>query len=328
MSRVPDAAVDSAVVHAVATGVAVAAQPHFAVRVAGPGAVPCVQGIVTQDLVGSRPDSFQYAATLTPKGMVVSDLWIARAGDDAWITTWEEAHDALETVFRTYLPPRLAKVHDLSSTYTTIRMTGPGAARLVEACGFPDPPAGSATAIDAQDEHAFVMQPAVLAPFDRQMLVPTNSAPAVMQRLAEHGGTLVSPESLELVRIQRGYPRFGCEIDERVLPQEIRMDEHLGISYEKGCYTGQETVARLHFRGHANRSLIGVQWDREPSAEGNAVTQDGTTVGRVGSVIRVPGTSRFLGLAIVHRKADLDRPLDACGTSAVAAPLPQDLDAR
>ena len=58
----------------------------------------------------------------------------------------------------------------------------------------------------------------------------------------------------------RGWPALGVEIDERTLPQEVRYDEIGGVSYTKGCYTGQETVARLHFRGHTNRELRGLRW--------------------------------------------------------------------
>ena len=63
-------------------------------------------------------------------------------------------------------------------------------------------------------------------------------------------------------RLLSGWPALGVEIDERTLPQEVRYDEIGGVSYTKGCYTGQETVARLHFRGHTNRELRGLRWTR------------------------------------------------------------------
>ena len=74
-------------------------------------------------------------------------------------------------------------------------------------------------------------------------------------------------------RILAGWPALGVEIDEKTLPQEVRYDEIGGVSYTKGCYTGQETVARLHFRGHTNRELRGLAW-REPGApEGRTVAR-------------------------------------------------------
>src|SRR5213593_2443161 len=66
------------------------------------------------------------------------------------------------------------------------------------------------------------------------------------------------PATLELSRILAGWPRLGAEVDDRTIPQEARLDQIGGVSYTKGCYTGQETVARLHFRGHVNRQIRGL----------------------------------------------------------------------
>src|SRR5258708_9948328 len=75
------------------------------------------------------------------------------------------------------------------------------------------------------------------------------------------------PAVLELGRILAGWPRLGAEIDQKTLPQEVRYDDINGVSYTKGCYTGQETVSRLHFRGHTNRHLGGLLWQAAPDLE-------------------------------------------------------------
>ena len=108
---------------------------------------------------------------------------------------------------------------------------------------------------------------------------------------------------LHAARILAGWPALGVEIDEKTLPQEVRYDEIGGVSYTKGCYTGQETVARIHFRGHTNRELRGLAW-REPGApdgrRGRSPREK--EVGTVRSTLTVDG--RTLGLALVRREVE------------------------
>ena len=100
------------------------------------------------------------------------------------------------------------------------------------------------------------------------------------------GWAEITDEELERLRIRARTPRFGRELDERVLPAEAGLDER-AISFTKGCYPGQEPVARLHYRGHANRGLrlLALEGD-EPPPDGAEVTLDEQSVGRVTSVAR------------------------------------------
>src|SRR5437773_2242912 len=127
---------------------------------------------------------------------------------------------------------------------------------------------------------------------------------------------------LELARILAGWPRLGAEVDDKTIPQEVRFDEIGGVSYTKGCYTGQETVARLHFRGHANRQLRGLLFDPEPPAapaQGwTAVMHLDREVGRVTSLAFVPesgvaGAGRWIGLAVIRREVASGAMVRAAG---------------
>jgi folate-binding protein YgfZ len=114
-------------------------------------------------------------------------------------------------------------------------------------------------------------------------------------------------EELERLRILARTPRWGSEIDDTVLPAEAGLDER-AISFTKGCYPGQEPIARLHFRGHANRTLRVLEV--ESASPGDEVGHDGKTVGRV--------TSAVPGLALAYVRAELpdDAELDVAGASA------------
>jgi folate-binding protein YgfZ len=104
----------------------------------------------------------------------------------------------------------------------------------------------------------------------------------------------------ECLRVERGRPRFGVDLDDTVIPQEAGLNER-AVSFTKGCYVGQETVARLHYRGKPNRHLRGLRLT-EVTQTGDELTYDGRAVGRLGSVALSP---RFgpIGLALVRREA-------------------------
>ena len=116
-------------------------------------------------------------------------------------------------------------------------------------------------------------------------------------------------DELERLRIEAATPRFGREIDDRVLPAEAGLDER-AISFSKGCYPGQEPVARQHYRGKVNRKLRVLEVDGEAPAPETAVTHDGKEVGRITSA--VPG----LALAYVRVAVPDDAVLDVDGRSA------------
>jgi aminomethyltransferase len=116
----------------------------------------------------------------------------------------------------------------------------------------------------------------------------------------------LTAEELEARRVASGVPRWGREIDDRVLPAEAGLDA-THISFEKGCYPGQEPVARLHFRGHPNRSLRVLQLDRVPEYDAELV-HDGKVVGRVTSAVQ-RGDGSVIALAYVRVEVPDDAQL-------------------
>ena len=118
----------------------------------------------------------------------------------------------------------------------------------------------------------------------------------------------------DIARIEAGWPAWGVDVDDTTIPQEANLDELHAISYTKGCYTGQEVVARIHFRGHVNRHLRGVAY---PAGEGGALPHGARLVDGAGKPVgdvRTAVISPRLGgvaLAMVRREIEL-------GTSLVA----------
>jgi aminomethyltransferase len=132
-----------------------------------------------------------------------------------------------------------------------------------------------------------------------------GDASAVADALTALGCAPVGFDALEMLRVEAGIPRFGADFDEANFPQEVGFDD--AVSYTKGCYLGQEVVARIHYRGHVNRELRALRiGGSDMPAPGAPLELDGEEVGRLGSVARVSrasGASEIVGLALIHRKA-------------------------
>ncbi|HEX9631493.1 MAG TPA: hypothetical protein VGA02_03430 [Gemmatimonadales bacterium] len=320
-------AVQAADADAVLDGAAVAEAALYPLEVAGAGAVSCMQGLLTADIETRGDGGYGYSGVLTPKGMIVTDLWVARTAAGVSLRVPQEAAPQLLEVLHRSLPPRLARVIDLSSDHRVLRVVGPEALAVATKAGVAIPAEGRIASAVVGGMMALVARPGEQAPFAIEILTSAANAPALRGRLREAGAHDGSIHTLELARILRGWPRLGAEIDDRTLPQEVRFDELGGVSYTKGCYVGQETVARLHFRGHANRMLRGLVWEETPDAAQPLVSQDEKPRGRVTSLAWVHGLDRWVGLGILRREVDPERAVMAGGQPATVSPLPFPMDA-
>ena len=127
------------------------------------------------------------------------------------------------------------------------------------------------------------------------------AAEALLEGAAGDAPALVGEEGLEAVRVEAGTPRFGHDFSDENFPQETGVEG--AVSYSKGCYLGQEVVARIHYRGQVNRVLRGLRFDgEEPPVPGTELLLDGRAVGKVGSAVRSVRLGAPIGLAIVHRR--------------------------
>jgi len=303
----------------------------------GGGAVTCFQGLLTSDIEKPGDGAFVYGALLTPKGMIVVDGWAARSGARVRFTMPAEGRDRALVILQRSVPPRLARTVDRSADTAVLRVAGAHAVAVLGAAGLPVPPAPNRV-VDASigDMPLEVGRPGEQAPFVFQITVAGEHRDEVLARLVKMGAHSATGAALELARILAGWPRLASEVDEKTIPQEVRYDEIGGVSYTKGCYTGQETVSRLHFRGHANRQLRGLLFETDPPAVPatgwSAVMHDEREVGRVTSIAWLPdgggsglGGGRWIGLAIVRREVPAGAVVRAAGREARIIALPFDV---
>lgn len=293
-------------------------------EVAGPGAVACLQGLLTNDLDRSGDDSVVYGALLTPKGMIRSDLWALRRAGTVVLVVPADGRAAADEILVPTLPPRLARATEQPGRLAW-RLVGPRALDLAERAGISAPEPGRISTNRVAGVTATAARPRAAGPHALELHIEAEHAPVLAELLGRAGFREVSAAGLELARILAGWPRLGVEIDQKTLPQEVRFDEIDGVSYTKGCYTGQETVARVHFRGHANRGIVGLLWSARPDFGAPAVTQDQREAGWVTSAAWLPSLQQFIGLAKVRRETDPARSVTAGGAPARVAALPFDL---
>ena len=297
-------------------------------RVQGPGALTCLQGLLTNDLVKPGDNSLVYGALLTPKGAVVVDFWVLRQPEAMTLIAPRPGHQASLDLFRRQLPPRLARVTDLTGDFRVAWLIGGRGFQTLAASGVGMPEAsGRVASVGGEVSPVALALAPESAPFVALAVGAEPAVAALRGRLVSAGALPGEEPDLHAARILCGWPALGAEIDERTLPQEVRYDQIGGVSYTKGCYTGQETVARLHFRGHTNRELRGLRWASPTPLHSRAIHKGEREVGSVRSTLSLE--DRAIGLGLIRREVGVGEELVAGGQPATVVALPfgpEDLD--
>jgi folate-binding protein YgfZ len=283
----------------------------FLVR--GSEAADFLQGQVSNDVEALEPGQGCYATILNAKGKLRTDLRILRGNDigahpaepgasAGWFFLDTEAigHAVLRHMLETYSLGRDVQYEDLTTTRSLVSLLGPDARSALDV----EPP---------EDEHAVVEG-------EHGIYVVTDLGVDVIGEPGlDLGVPEVSQDVAECVRIESGRPRLGYDMDAETMPQEAGINER-AVSFSKGCYVGQETVARLHYRGRPNRHLRGLRLP-EPVERGTDILLGDKVVGRVASNCVSP---RFgpIALALVRREAEPGTSVSVNGATVEVVGLP------
>ena len=282
----------------------------------GPDAKAFLHGQVTNDIEGLAPGRGCYAAFLTHKGKMLGDMRVLDLGDELLLDTERSTLQELFNMIRRYKLGSDVELHKRTLEMALLSLIGPDARRVAGARS----PSGAEHA-NARAEIAG--KPVVLVATDTgiDVFCAADDTAAVRAALEAAGAVAVEEAVAEIVRVERGRPRYGFELDEGVIPQEAGLNER-AVSFTKGCYVGQETVARLFYRGKPNRHLRGLRLSG-PAAPGDALRRGEKEVGRVGTTVLSP-TFGPIALAIVRREAEPGDTLAVgdAGTTAEVVDLP------
>lgn len=259
------------------------------------------------DIQSLSEGSGVYTAYLDRKGRVNQDLVLLDLGDRFWALLPHELTDAFIEKLNHYLIREQVTVKDFSGLYTVMELHGPRTPEIMAGVS------GTKVELDPYCHRnldfdgvtvRFVSNPWT-GMVGGHLVVKTPDVSAVRNLLLRAGGEdLIEPpaDALELLRIEGGHPRFGVDMDERTLLLELGRPDM--VSHNKGCYLGQETVARVHSRGQVNRVLMGLLIEGSTVPEpGTPLVQGDAVVGETKSACFSPSLDRVIALAMVRRTA-------------------------
>jgi folate-binding protein YgfZ len=270
----------------------------------GAGAAEFLNGQVTNELATLEPGQGCYAAFLTHKGKMLGDMRIlAVAGADAdgradielLLDTERVALQGLFDMIRRFKVGYAVELHKRTLERGLVSLIGPDAARVAGAEELP-----AQEHANAPLEIAGVETLAVRTDVGIDLICDAASTEPLCEALRRRGARGVSEGAVECLRIERGRPRYGVDLDDAVIPQEAGLNER-AVSFTKGCYVGQETVARLHWRGKPNRHLRGLRLSA-PAETGWELRLGERSVGHLASTTLSPLFGP-IALALVRREA-------------------------
>lgn len=277
-------------------------------RFSGAKAAEVLTGLLTNDTQAIVPGQGLYAAALSAKGKVVSDLRVLRTETDFITDASPRSRDGWSGIVKKYVNPRLAKYTDESTSLRSLGVYGMQARHVVEhMTGI----GASALGIMLPYTHATVMRDGVaivvmrspdleLEGFD--LFVPAAGFDALWAAAGSARATPAGVGAWDIARVEAGRPEWGVDMDDSTIPQEANLDTLNAISFTKGCYTGQEVVARVHFRGHVNRTLRGLRFTGTlPPAKAALFDATGKAIGEITSAVASPRLGA-IGLGMVRRE--------------------------
>jgi folate-binding protein YgfZ len=263
--------------------------------VEGADAAEFLQGQLTNDVEALEPGEGCYAALLNRKGRMQADLRLLRLSPvELWVDTEPIAIDPLLRHLELYRVGREVSIRDVGPERAILSLIGPAAAELTG--GAPLGEEHSHREIELGGSRCV----AVTTSDGLDLICTASDSAAAHEALLTAGADEVSPEASEILRVEAGRPRFGAEMTTETIPEEAGINER-AVSFTKGCYVGQETVARLHYKGKPNRRLRGVRLDAAARAN-EPIRLDEREIGRIGTAVLSPALGP-IALAILRREA-------------------------
>ncbi|MBW3535881.1 MAG: folate-binding protein [Gemmatimonadetes bacterium] len=277
----------------------------------GTDAKTFLTGQVTNDIEALEPGHGQYAALLTPKGKMLADLRVLDTGEELLLICERAGLQALFDTIRRFSLGHDVQLHKRTVQQGLLSLVGPGSAVVAGV----DEAAGGEEHMNWRASIGGVDCLVVRTDLGLDIVCSAEHTERLRTGLISSGAVEVSEDAAEVLRIESGRPRHGVELDETVIPQEAGLNDR-AVSFTKGCYVGQETVARLHWRGKPNRHLRGLRLSA-PAPVGTELLRGEKVVGRIASAVESP-VHGPIALAFVRREAGVGDELALRDTQATA----------
>ena len=265
-------------------------------KLTGSERVSWLQGMVTNDVQRLKPGSGCYAAHLTPQGKIVAHMNVLVDEDAIWLSLERAAIPGLTAAFDKLLIMEDVQVLDVSNDYSILGVVGPKSAAALESWIGEDLNLAGKYAHRKFDDSRIVV-----AQIGYEAWVPRERADKALRFIAQSGATAIDHGTWDVLRTEAGIPVYGVDIDETTTMPELG---EAGISYEKGCYIGQEVVAKVKYIGHVNRRFVGlVLSGTELPKLKSPILKGGREVGYITTTLFSPGLNKPIAMGFVSRAA-------------------------
>jgi folate-binding protein YgfZ len=264
------------------------------IKLTGNDRISWLQGMVTNDVAKLAPGAGCYAAHLTPQGKIVAQMHVYKEEEALWLSLERASTQRLLEDFDKLLIMEDVQLADVSADYCVLGLLGPNAGTALAAWY------GGPLEVDGLYSHRRVENSrVVVSRLGYEIWVPRTETDAVLRFFAGHGVTAIDHGTWDVLRCEAGIPIYGIDIDETTTMPELGED---GISYDKGCYIGQEVVAKVKYIGHVNRRFVGLVMpgDKLPELK-SPVRKGGREVGYVTTALFSPGLNSPIALGFVSR---------------------------
>lgn len=300
--------------------------PVARLRLTGEDRARFLQGLATCDVGALEPGAGAYGFLTSIKGRILADVAVLAADDALLLELPPGAGPAIRDHLAKYLIADRVEI-EAADDLALLTVAGPAVREALD-LALPHEPWASAE-VELLGVPARVVRQGHLGIEGCTVWVPAGRAEELAAALLDRHGERLAPvghDAAERVRIEAGIPRIGADFDDGNFPQETGFGDE-AVNYEKGCYLGQEVVARIHYRGGVNRGLRGLRLTPPQGTEpavGAALLHDGRPAGELGSVTFSPAAGGWIGLSVLHHRAgDPGTVLELeGGGEAQVAPLP------
>jgi folate-binding protein YgfZ len=285
--------------HAARNGAAVLKQPWHQglIRLAGPDRTTWLQGMVTNDVEKLRPQEGTYAAHLNSQGKIIGQMAILVDPDAVWLSLETSNVKKLGGVLERMIVMEDVQSDDQSGNFESIAVIGPLAGSVLEAW------LGEPIQLAKEYDHREFLKCRRIVHDELGYTVWTDTGKSseTLDEIVAAGATAVDEATWNVIRTEAGLPIYGTDIDDTTTLPELG---EKGIRYDKGCYIGQEVVARIKYIGHVNRRFMGLVCDEEKLPEqGSVVRSGGKDVGHITTCVVSPHIGKAIALGFVNRIA-------------------------
>lgn len=285
------------------------------IRVAGEDRARLLHAMCTNNVEKLQPGTGCYAFFLTAQGRILADANIYCMPDYLLLDTEPGTKDRLMEHLDKYIIADDAWLEDFTADTAVINVEGPEAEACLKTLGAP---AAHVPFTVAEWGHCFVTHATYTGGSGYSVMLPVEQVESLHQMLEQAGVVQATPEEADTVRLENGKPRFGIDFSEAYIPHETQQLQ--AVSFEKGCYLGQEIVERVRSRGQVNRRLVRLEFDSaQAPVPGSKIEAEGKDAGEVTSAAFSPALGNAIGLGYV-RAAALNSPLTAGGFNGRVRP--------